>query len=52
MKDICLPTESNDFDKADFDPLYCGLIVALILVCEKEGHGLSTIMFEKQNKAF
>jgi hypothetical protein len=52
LKDISLGSKESDFDRADFDPLYCGLVVALILVCEKEGHGLSKILFEKQDQAF
>jgi hypothetical protein len=41
----------QDFDKAEFDPLFCGLVVALIISREKEGYGIGKLMFTEQPAA-
>jgi len=48
LRDISMADPGgNDYDKADFDPIFCGLVVALILFREKEGLGISKLMFPK-----
>jgi hypothetical protein len=36
----------TDFDKGEFDPLFCGLIVALIISRDKEGQGINQLLFD------
>jgi hypothetical protein len=37
LKDINIGGFREDFDTGEFDPIFCGLIVALIISREKEG---------------
>ena len=42
---IVMTQAKMDFDDAQFDPLYCGLVVALILARERLGVSISSLAF-------
>lgn len=41
----------SDFDDSQFDPLYSGLIVPLVLQCEQAGRPISYICFNAEQEA-
>jgi len=48
---ISLCEIERDFDDGNFDPLYCGLVVSLILNAEKEGASYKSLDFNVNEDA-
>ena len=51
MRRLSLCELSEDFDDATFDPMYCGIVVALILANEKLGVFMKQISFNMDTEA-